>query len=350
MIDLTQLRETPHRRFNPLTREWVLVSPHRTQRPWQGKVETLPSNDQPAYDSDCYLCPGNSRAGGASNPKYESTFVFDNDYAAMKPDIADASLDESDLLIARTERGICRVGCFSPRHDLTIARMTVEELRVVVDMWIEQYEQLGAIPWVDNVQIFENRGAMMGASNPHPHCQIWSNATIPHEVSREQQTQNDYAKAHGSCMLCDYLKLEEAAKDRIVCENQAFIALIPFWAVWPFEAMILSRRHAPSMPDFDDRERTLLGDIVKQLTTRYDNLFQVSFPYTMGFHQSPTDGQLHPEWHFHAHYLPPLLRSAAVQKFMVGYELLDMPQRDITPESAAERLRLLPAIHYHERR
>ncbi len=350
MIDLTQFRESPHRRFNPLLRKWVLVSPHRTKRPWQGKVERHPAQSQPEYDPNCYLCPGNERAGGARNPKYESTFVFDNDYAAIKPDVAPAAIDESDLLIARTERGICRVGCFSPRHDLTIPRMTVEEIRLVLDMWAEEYQQLGSVPWINYVQIFENRGAMMGASNPHPHCQIWSNETIPDQPMEEQKSLHDYMHLHGTCMLCDCVKLESNAKDRIVCENDAFIALVPFWAVWPFETMILSRRHAAALPDFDDRERTLLGDIMKQLTTRYDNLFEVPFPYTMGFHQAPTDGQLHPEWHFHAHYLPPLLRSATVQKFMVGYELLDAPQRDITPESAAERLRQLPAIHYDERR
>jgi len=349
MIDLAPFRETPHHRFNPLLREWVQVSPHRTQRPWLGKVESVAPENQPQYDPNCYLCPGNARAGGARNPKYESTFVFDNDYAALLPEIREARLDEHDLLIARTERGICRVGCFSPRHDLTIPRMRLEEIRLVVDMWTEQYEQLGAIPWLKHVQIFENRGAMMGASNPHPHCQIWSNETIPNVPTREQQSLIEYADAHHSCLLCDYLNLEESARERIVCANEGFVALVPFWAVWPFEAMVVSRRHVGAMADLHDRERTLLADIMKQLTTRYDNLFEVAFPYTMGFHQAPTDGKAHPECHFHAHYLPPLLRSATVQKFMVGYELLDTPQRDITPESAAERLRTLPATHYRDR-
>jgi len=349
MIELSPFREAPHHRFNPLTREWVQVSPHRNQRPWQGKIEKLPPDNQPQYDPNCYLCPGNARAGGASNPKYESTFVFDNDYAALLPDVHAASLDEGGLLVARTERGICRVGCFSPRHDLTIPRMRVEEIRLVVDMWTEQYEQLGAIPWLKHVQIFENRGAMMGASNPHPHCQIWANETIPNVPTREQESLLVYGESHGACLLCDYLKLELSSRERIVCENAAFVALVPFWAVWPFETMIVSRRHFGCMPELNNGERTLLADVMKQLTTRYDNLFQVAFPYTMGFHQQPTDGHPHPEWHFHAHYLPPLLRSATVQKFMVGYELLDTPQRDITPESAAERLRELPATHYRDR-
>lgn len=349
MIDLAGFRESPHQRFNPLTREWVQVSPHRAQRPWQGKIESIPLQNQPHYDPQCYLCPGNARAGGAGNPRYESTFVFDNDYAALKPEIKAVSIDEQNLLIARTERGICRVGCFSPRHDLTIPRMSVAEIRIVVDMWVEQYERLGAIPWLSHVQIFENRGEMMGASNPHPHCQIWSNETVPNIPIREQQSQAEYAKAHGTCLLCDYLRLETTSHERIVCENEAFVALVPFWAVWPFETLVISRRHFGAMPELNDADRTLLADIEKQVTTRYDNLFEVSFPYTMGFHQSPTDGQPHPEWHFHAHYLPPLLRSATVQKFMVGYELLDAPQRDITPESAAERLRQLPATHYRDR-
>jgi UDPglucose--hexose-1-phosphate uridylyltransferase len=349
MIDLTHFRETPHQRLNPLTGEWVQVSPHRTQRPWQGKVESTPPEHQPQYDPNCYLCPGNARAGGTRNPKYDSTFIFDNDFAALLPEINQASIDESDLLIARTERGICRVGCFSPRHDLTLARMTVGEIRPVIDMWTEQYEKLARIPWLQHVQIFENRGAMVGASNPHPHCQIWANETIPNVPAKEQQSLIGYAASHRSCLLCDYLKLEESSRERIVCANDAFIALVPFWAIWPFETMIVSHRHLGSMPQLADRERALLADIMKQLTTRYDNLFETSFPYSMGFHQAPTDGQPHPEWHFHAHYLPPLLRSATVQKFMVGYELLDTPQRDITPESAAERLRELPATHYRDR-
>jgi UDPglucose--hexose-1-phosphate uridylyltransferase len=289
------------------------------------------------------------RAGGAVNPRYDSTFVFDNDYSALLPNVTEANINERGLLIARTERGICRVGCFSPRHDLTIARMTVEELRLVIDMWSDQYCELGAIAWINHVEIFENRGAMMGASNPHPHCQIWANQTVPNQPSREQQSLSVYHQKHSSCLLCDYLKLEAGENQRIICENDSFVALVPFWAIWPFETMLISKRHFGSMADLSDEERTQLGDIMKQVTTRYDNLFMVSFPYSMGFHQTPTDGQPHPEWHLHAHYYPPLLRSATIQKFMVGYELLGTPQRDITPESAAERLRELSAIHYLDR-
>ena len=348
-MDLVRFRETPHRRFNPLLGEWVQVSPHRTQRPWQGKVENLPSFEQPHYDPTCYLCPGNARAGRSVNPKYESTFVFDNDFAALLPDIDKAEGNDHDLLVARTERGICRVGCFSPRHDLTIPRMAIGDLRQVVDMWVEQYQQLAAIRWINHVQIFENRGAMMGASNPHPHCQIWSNESVPNQPAREQRSLTAYYEKHASCLLCKYLRIEKAENQRIICENQSFIALVPFWAIWPFEALVMSKRHFGSMAELTSEERTDLGDIMKQITTRYDNLFQVSFPYSMGFHQSPTDEQPHPEWHFHAHYYPPLLRSATIQKFMVGYEMLCTPQRDITPESAADRLRELPTVHYLDR-
>ncbi|MGC2197541.1 MAG: UDP-glucose--hexose-1-phosphate uridylyltransferase [Terriglobales bacterium] len=346
-MDLSKFQQTPHRRFNPLTREWVLVSPHRTLRPWQGKVENLPVEDPPRYDPGCYLCPGNSRAAGAGNPNYNGTFVFDNDFAALLPDLAEVTIEDADLLIASTERGLCRVGCFSPRHDLTIPRMNLAELRQVVEMWIEQYSELGAIPWIKHVQVFENRGALMGASNPHPHCQIWANAHLPNESSQEQIAFSDYQKAHGKCLLCDYLRLEQEQQQRIICENEAFAVLVPFWAVWPFETLLVSKNHAGSMADLNDGERNLLGDILKQVTTRYDNLFETSFPYSMGFHQQPTDG-LHPEWHLHAHYFPPLLRSATIQKFMVGYEMLATPQRDLTPESAAERLRELSAIHYRD--
>lgn len=348
-MKLDQLRDTPHRRFNPLTREWVLVSPHRTQRPWQGKVEKTPLENSPHYDPTCYLCPGNARAGGKQNPNYSTTFVFDNDFAALLPNPQEVTIEESDLLIAHSERGLCRVGCFSPRHDLTIARMSAAELRLVVDMWIDQFNELSSRPWINHVQIFENRGAMMGASNPHPHCQIWATAHLPNQAIREQSALVEYSATHHSCMLCDYLQLEKNSGQRFICENDAFAAFVPFWAVWPFETLVISKRHLESMSDFNPNECDLLGDILKRLTTRYDNLFEISFPYSMGFHQRPTDGEPHQEWHFHAHFYPPLLRSATIQKFMVGYEMLGTPQRDITPEAAAERLRQLSEVHFRDR-
>jgi len=332
----------PHRRFNPLTREWVLVSPHRTQRPWQGQVE----RDKPAaaveYDPHCYLCPGNERVGGARNPNYASTFVFTNDFAALLPDAPEQACSKADLLVAENERGICKVVCFSPRHDLTIARMDALAVRAVIDVWAGQYAEIGSLEFIRHVQIFENRGEMMGASNPHPHCQIWATEHIPNEVLKEQNSQAEWLAGRGSCLLCDYLALERAGGERVICENECFTALAPFWAVWPFETMLVGRRHAGSLDGLDSGERDALADIMKRLTTKYDRLFDVPFPYTMGFHQSPTDDRDHPEWHVHAHYYPPLLRSATVRKFMVGFEMLDMPQRDITPETAAERLRKLP--------
>jgi UDPglucose--hexose-1-phosphate uridylyltransferase len=332
-------KQDPHRRFNPLTREWVLVSPHRTERPWQGQVETKPAAAQPEYDPECYLCPGNARAGGVRNPQYTSTFVFDNDFAALKPDTPLDRFERDGLLIADSEPGICRVVCFSPKHNLTIANMDPADLRKVVDRWVEQYGDLGSKPLINYVQIFENRGAMMGASNPHPHCQIWSNHTLPNEVAKEQQSLAAWLNECGSCMLCEYARLETGARDRIVEENGGFVAAVPFWAVWPFETIVIARRHLTAIDALDGSERGALADILKGLTARYDRLFQVSFPYTMGFHQRPTDGATHEEWHLHLHFYPPLLRSATVRKFMVGYEMLGMPQRDITPEAAAERLR-----------
>ncbi len=340
MIDLKQ---HPHRRYNPLTREWVLVSPHRTQRPWQGQVEKLPPEHKPAYDPTCYLCPGNERAGGVRNPRYETTFVFENDFAALKPSTPIEAFDEAGLLVAQSEPGICRVVCFSPRHDLTVSRMSTPELRIVVDRWVEEFKDLGSRPEINWVQIFENRGEMMGASNPHPHCQIWSNHTLPNEAVKEQIAQSAYLESRGACLLCEYVKLE---RERVVCENDSFVAAVPFWAVWPFETIVIAKRHAADMTALDPAERGALADILRRLTTRYDNMFETSFPYSMGFHQRPTDGKPHPEWHLHAHFYPPLLRSATVRKFMVGYELLSMPQRDITPESAAERLRELSEVHY----
>jgi UDPglucose--hexose-1-phosphate uridylyltransferase len=344
------LQHQPHRRFNPLTREWVLVSPHRTQRPWQGHSESHTASAV-TYDPKCYLCPGNERAGGQKNPKYETTFVFDNDFAALKLDEPTFREDTTGrgLLLAEAEQGICRVVCFSPTHDLTLSRMSKPEVVGVVDVWAEQFRELGDRSQIKYVQVFENRGAIMGCSNPHPHGQIWANSTIPNEVLLEQNSLLDYQSKKGSCLLCDYATLEATSGERIVCCNEHFLAVVPFWAIWPFETLVLSRRHYGEMTVMTTAERDSLADILKRLTIRYDNLFETSFPYSLGFHQSPTDGQTHAEWHFHAHFYPPLLRSATVRKFMVGYELLAMPQRDITPESAAARLAGLSETHYLKR-
>jgi len=341
-------KEHPHTRFNPLTREWVLVSPHRTKRPWQGQEERVPPEHLPPYDPSCYLCPGNSRAGGVRNPDYQSIFVFDNDFAALLPDTPGDSVKGGGLLAVRPERGVCRVLCFSRRHDLTLARMEVSAIRQVIDAWADEYVRLGSLAFINHVQIFENRGEMMGCSNPHPHCQIWATENIPNEVVKELESQAQYRADHQSCLLCDYLSQEAQSKERLVCANRHFAALVPFWAVWPFELLVVPKRHVASLDGLKSEERDALADILKRVTTRYDNLFEVSFPYTMGFHQQPTDGMAHEEWHLHAHFYPPLLRSATVRKFMVGFEMLAMPQRDITPESAAERLRECSERHYAE--
>jgi UDPglucose--hexose-1-phosphate uridylyltransferase len=346
---ILDLQGDSHRRFNPLTREWVLVSPHRTQRPWQGRVEKVTEAPAPTYDPTCYLCPGNGRAAGARNPQYTSTFVFDNDFAALRPGSHGDPLNEFELLRAEAEPGICRVVCFSPRHDLTIPRMSQDAVLGVVNAWINQFEELERNAWVRHVQIFENRGSLMGASNPHPHGQIWANASLPNLPARELESMLAYQQTRKSCLLCDYLELELKRRERVICENESFAVLVPFWAVWPFETLLLSKRHLAAIGELSESERMLLADILRRITTRYDNLFETSFPYSMGFHQRPTDGHKHPESHFHAHYFPPLLRSATVQKFMVGYELLGTPQRDITAESAAARLQELSEIHYLDR-
>ncbi len=313
-----------------------------------GHAEQIGAPTTPTYDPDCYLCPGNERAGGLRNPKYESTFVFANDFPALTPDIRAARQDESarGLLLAESEAGICKVVCFSPRHDLTLARMTVPEANAVVDVWAKEYAEIGAVPFIKYVQIFENRGEIMGCSNPHPHCQIWGNQTIPNEPLKEQKSQQEYLDHHGDCLLCDYLRLETKTAERIVIQNEDFVVIVPFWAVWPYEVLVLCKAHIRDVSSLGAEKRRSLADIVRQLTTRYDNLFQTPFPYSMGFHQAPTDGEAHPEWHLHAHFYPPLLRSATIRKFMVGYEMLAGPQRDITPEAAAATLRSLPALHY----
>lgn len=343
------LNEHSHRRLNPLTGEWIIVSPYRTKRPWQGQTEQPSQITLPEYDSECYLCPGNKRACDKHNPEYSGVYVFDNDFAALLPDVPEGELNIDNLLVAERERGISRVVCFSPNHSVTLSRMNVSDIKTVVDEWAHQYIELGEKPFINHVQIFENRGEMMGASNPHPHCQIWASESVPNEPVKELRSQREYQQKNGGCLLCDYLKLEHKSGERLVCENAHFSAIVPFWAVYPFEVMILGKDHRGSIDEFGDVERSALADILKRVTTRYDNLFLTPFPYSMGFHQKPTDGEAHDHAHFHAHFYPPLLRSATVRKFLVGFEILGSPQRDITPETAAGKLRELSEVHYLDR-
>lgn len=341
MSEKMQLSDHPHRRLNILTGEWVLVSPHRAKRPWQGKAEDNEVFEKPSYDPNCYLCPGNERAGGKINPEYKGPFAFTNDFSALNFEGNDKSVNIENLLIAKEEKGICRVICFSPDHSLTLPEMKIEDIVKVVNLWQKEYEELGARDEINYVQIFENKGEIMGCSNPHPHGQIWAQKSTPVEVEKELTQQKEYLKANETCLLCDYLKLELKEKERIVFENESFIALVPFWAVWPYEIMILSKKHLRNLSEMNQSEKECFAEMIKIVTSKYDNIFNISFPYSAGLHQSPTDGESHNEWHFHMHFYPPLLRSATVKKFMVGYEMLGESQRDITPETSAERLRNL---------
>ena len=346
----TQNLNQPHRRYNALTGDWILVSPHRTQRPWQGQQEKSAGDERPEYDPGCYLCPGNIRAGGASNPDYTAPFVFTNDYAAVLPDGSALGFEGNDLFRAEGVKGTCRVICFSPKHNLTLPEMPVDSIRAVIDVWAEETTELGKTHrWV---QVFENKGSVMGCSNPHPHGQIWATDSLPNEPAKEEAAQKAYHDAHGSVLLLDYLAMELERKERIVEQNEHWVALVPFWAVWPFETLLLPRRHVLRLPDLTDDERNAQADILKRLLTRYDNLFECSFPYSMGWHGAPTGGTADADaqhWQLHAHAFPPLLRSATVKKFMVGYEMLAEAQRDLTAEQAAERLRGVSDIHYKER-
>lgn len=340
------LEEHPHRRYNPLNDSWVLVSPHRSKRPWQGQIEKHISEERPKHDPNCYLCPGNERASGDVNPQYKGTYAFTNDYSAVLENIPDGRFEKGDIFKAEVQKGVCKVICFSPRHDLTIPEMTTAEIRKVVDLWVDEYQDLGAKELINYVQIFENKGATMGCSNPHPHGQIWSTSIVPNEPAHKTKNQLKYFRKHKKSLLADYLEIELEEKVRIVVENDHFVALVPFWAVWPYETMIISKRHLQHIGQFTESEKDSLAEIYKKLTVRYDNLFETSFPYSAGIHQCPTDGFAHESWHFHMSFYPPLLRSATVKKFMVGYELLADPQRDITPEFSAQKLREISDVHY----
>ncbi len=331
--------DKPHRRYNPLTGEWVLVTSHRTSRPWLGQEEEPSVSPQVEYDPDCFLCPGNVRANGERNANYRKTFVFTNDFSALLPDIPERRREQSPLIQVDQVRGICKVICFSPHHSKTLAELPEEGIMTVVDAWIEQSQLLGQnYRWV---QIFENKGEIMGCSNPHPHCQIWATGSLPNEARKEDINQSEYFRKYRSPMLLDYLKYEIGEKKRIVAENGDWVVVVPFWAVWPFETLLLPRRHVLRLAEIHDSEKVTLAEILKVLLSKYDNLFRVEFPYSMGWHGAPHDENANSHWQLHAHYYPPLLRSSTVKKFMVGYEMLAEPQRDISPETAAQRLRNL---------
>ena len=342
-MTFTEMFGQPHRRFNPLRGEWVLVSPHRAKRPWLGQVEKAATDNRPRHDPECYLCPGNKRAGGEVNPRYADTFVFTNDFAALLPDAPERGSSDG-LLRAEPVHGECRVICFSPRHDLTLAEMPVAEICKVVELWVAETASLGKkYCWV---QVFENKGAVMGCSNPHPHGQIWASDFVPNEIATEDCKQAYYRKRHDSVLLLDYARCELAASKRVVTRNAHWLALVPFWALWPYEILILPLRHVLRLSDLTSSERTSLAEILQNVLIRYDNLFETSFPYSMGWHAAPDGKGNYGHWQLHAHFYPPLLRSAAVKKFMVGYEMLAEAQRDLTAEQAAQQLRDLQSTHY----
>ena len=339
-------KEHPHKRLNILTGEWVLVSPHRAKRPWQGKVETVAADDRPMYDCGCYLCPGNKRADGTVNPEYIGTNTFTNDFSALLKNVPQGQYNVGNLIKASSESGVCKVITFSHRHDITLPLLSAEEIQELVEVWCGEFDTLSKDDAIKNIQIFENKGEIMGCSNPHPHGQIWAQQSLPQEIIKETKQQDIYYKQFKRSLLGDYLQDEISLNERIVSENKHFVVLVPFWAVWPYETMIVSKRHVQQITQFTKSEKEAFAEILKIITTKYDNLFETSFPYSAGMHQAPVNDGEHPEWHWHMHFYPPLLRSATVKKFMVGYEMLANPQRDISPEWAAEKLRNLSGVHY----
>lgn len=339
--------EHPHRRYNPLIDEWVLVSPHRAKRPWQGQVESVDDEQKPSYDESCFLCAGNTRINGEVNDDYPNTFVFSNDFAALKQDTPQVSVDDPLFKMA-TEQGESRVICFSPDHSKTLPELAVEDICHVVDTWQHQCEALGeTYSWV---QVFENKGATMGCSNPHPHGQIWAQQQLPTLVNKKDNAQRQFLAQHKVNLLADYVAKEVENKERVVVSNEDWVVVVPYWAAWPFETLLLPRFSVQRMVDLTASQKHSLAQILKQITTKYDNLFNTSFPYSMGWHGAPYDGESHPEWTLHASFFPPLLRSASVRKFMVGYEMMAEAQRDLTAEQAAQRLRDLPNTHYKEQK
>ncbi|MFT5641370.1 MAG: UDPglucose--hexose-1-phosphate uridylyltransferase [Cyclobacteriaceae bacterium] len=339
------ITDRSHKRYNILTEDWVLVSPHRTKRPWQGKTEDLPKVDRPAYDPSCFLCPGNERSAGQRNPDYEQTYVFQNDFAALVPNQISEEYN-AGLLKTKEENGLCHVICFSPDHSLTMPEMSAEGLINLIKIWKKEFAMLGSRLGIANVQIFENKGEIMGCSNPHPHGQVWAQTSVPNEIAKKTKTQSDYFRKNERSLLADYLGQELEVKERIIYENDSFVCLVPFWAVWPYETMIIPKRHFQAITDMTEAEENNFAEMLSNITIRYDNLFNTSFPYSAGMQQRPTDGGDYEGWHFHYSFYPPLLRSATVKKFMVGYEMFAGPQRDITAEQAAETLRSLSTIHY----
>ncbi|CAI3922182.1 Galactose-1-phosphate uridylyltransferase (GalT) (PDB:1GUP) [Commensalibacter communis] len=336
----------PHQRYNPLTDEWVLVSPHRAKRPWQGQTEAPTQKETVQHDPDCYLCAGNKRITGNVNPQYKSTYVFNNDFAALLPDAPFYKKIDDPLFKIESVRGTCKVICFSPDHSKTLPELSVASIQDIIQTWIEQLNELGQqYKWV---QLFENKGAMMGCSNPHPHGQIWSSNFIPNEIHQEDLCQERYFQEHHSALLMDYMQKELQQKERIVVETEYWVALVPYWAVWPFEILLLPKQIVHRLNELSSEQQADLAIILKNLTTKYDNLFNCSFPYSMGWHGAPFTEKTTEHWQLHAHFYPPLLRSATTKKFLVGYEMLAQAQRDITPEQAAERLRVLSNIHYKE--
>ena len=334
------LNDNSHRRYNILTGEWVLVSPHRSKRPWQGKNEALPQKKTISYNPDCYLCPGNTRINGAVNPNYKDVYIFQNDFPALQNNVKEFSLDNK-LLKAKSEIGICKVICFSPDHSKSLGEMNKKEILKVIEAWQTEYLLLGKEKNINYVQIFENKGEIMGCSNPHPHGQIWCQSSLPNEVVKKNTNQLNYFLDQQSSLLKDYLNQELKEKERIIFENKNYVVLVPFWAIWPFETMIIPKKHQQNISTLDGKEREDFAEAILVITKTYDKLFECSFPYSSGIHQAPTDNKNNQHWHWHMSFYPPLLRSASVKKFMVGYEMFGMPQRDITPEQAALRLKAL---------